>query len=195
MNSRTYGEMIEAAFAAVESIPGATLVVKPHPRAQNDPTIEDAASRHRKLRIEMTRVSSLAKSLRGVDCVLSCLSSAGIEATLAGVPVVQLVPRGAGQVLPHDRWGLLGSASSAKELTPLIQSALQERGQLKNASLGKVFANASSWGGTSDKVPNAAGRIADILLDRVTTRDGAKQSSMMSRTNREHGRPKTITHG
>lgn len=192
LNARTYDEMIEAAFAATESISDATLVVKPHPRAQKDPAILAAASRHPKLRFEWARTSSLAESLSGVDCVLSCLSSAGIEATLAELPVVQLVPRGAGRILPHDRWGMFGSASNAKELLPLIKESLQGQGRASSTSLGEVFANASFWQRTSAIVPDAANRIADILLNRAAIAAPAKQSSTIPRTNQKHGRSETV---
>jgi hypothetical protein len=178
--------MIEAAFAATEAIPGATLVVKPHPRTKRDPIIQAAVSRHPGLQVEVVRSGSLAESLRGIDCVLSCFSSAGIEATLANVPVVQLMPRGAGQILPSDRWGLLGSASSGDELLPLMKKALHGRGPSTNTARGAVFANASSWGQKSVKVPDAATRIADILLEQ------AKQSTLTSRSNKEQGRSKAV---
>jgi hypothetical protein len=192
MNSRTYGEMIEAAFAAVESVPGATLVVKPHPRTQEDSAVLGATARHDSLKVEQSKSRSLADALRGVDCVLSCLSSAGIEATLAGLPVIQLVPRGAGQILPHDQWGLAGSASNAEELLPLIREVLQARGRIKRAAFGDVFANASFWGRTSDNVPDAATRIAEILLDQVTLPSQGKQSRTKSRTREEQGSSTTV---
>jgi len=64
-----------------------------------------------------------------VDCVLSCFSSAGIDATLAGVPVIQLLPRGSGDLLPHDEWGLLGSIRSEVDLCGLLHQALDTRGK------------------------------------------------------------------
>lgn len=187
MNSRTYGEMIEAAFAAVEAVPGATLVVKPHPRSQEDSAVRHAASRHSGLAVEQIESGSLVAALQGVDCVLSCLSSAGIEATLAGLPVIQLVPRGAGQILPHDRWGLVGSASNARDLLPLIRKVLQARGSSRRAPLGDVFANAAFWGRTSANVPDAATRIAEVLLDQVDASCQSKQSRSKSRINLEQG--------
>ncbi len=181
LNSRSYGEMIEAAFAAAEAIPGATLVLKPHPRTKTDLAIEQAISRHPHLRVEPVRSGSLAQSLRGIDCVLSCLSSAGIEATLADVPVIQLVPRGAGQVLPSERWGLLGSASSAAELLPVLEEALQRQSPATNAAREVVFAGASFWRRESTGVSDSATRIADILLDHE------KQSPLLPRKNEEQG--------
>ncbi|NLS92185.1 MAG: UDP-N-acetyl glucosamine 2-epimerase [Planctomycetaceae bacterium] len=181
MNSRSYGEMIEAAFAAAESIPGATLAVKPHPRSREDAAVLAAAARHPGLRVETIKAKPLPEAMRGVDCVLSCLSSAGIEATLAGVPVIQLVPRGAGRILSHDEWGLLGSASSAQELLPLIQNALQGRIRSSAATFDKVFANTSFWEQESSNAPDAATRIADILLKQT------KQNTSVSRTDMEQG--------
>ncbi len=169
LNSRTYAEMIEAAFGAVESLPGATLIIKPHPRTKNDPIIQAARARHPNLRVETAPSPSLAESLRGVDCVLSCLSSAGIEATLAGIPVVQLVPRGAGEILPAERWGLLGSASDSAQLRPLINKGLCQSDTQDAGDLGSVFANASFWGRQSAKAPDAATRIAEILLGHGQT--------------------------
>lgn len=183
MNSRTYGEMIEAAFAALELVPGATLVIKPHPRSQKDHVVQDAASRHPKLRVEHSKAKSLPDALRSIDCVLSCLSSAGIEATLAGLPVIQLVPRGAGKILPHDRWGLAGSAATAQQLLPLIQKVLVKRGRSKMSSLGDVFANASFWGRNTKNVPDSATRIVDFVLDQQQT----KQTSRESRNNQGQG--------
>lgn len=186
MNSRSYGEMIEAAFAASESIPGATLAVKPHPRTRKDTAVLAAAARHPGLRLETVKAKSLPEAMRGVDCVLSCLSSAGIEATLAGLPVIQLVPRGAGRILSHDEWGLLGSASNARELLPLIQNALQGRIRSSAATFGKVFANPSFWEHNSAQVPDAATRIADILLKQT------KQNTSVSRTDMEQGCSATV---
>ena len=177
---------MEAAFAAAEAIPGATLVLKPHPRTKTDLAIERAISRHPDLRVEPVRSGSLAESLRGIDCVLSCLSSAGIEATLADVPVIQLVPRGAGQILPSERWGLLGSASSGTELLPLMKKALQRQSPATNTAREVVFANASFWRQESTGVPDSATRIADILLDQ------GKQSPFMPRKTEEQGRSMAI---
>ena len=170
LNSRTYAEMIEAAFGAVESLPDATLIIKPHPRTKDDPIIQAAKARHPNLRVETVRRPSLAESLRGVDCVLSCLSSAGIETTLAGIPVVQLVPRGAGEILPAERWGLLGSASNAAQLRPLINKGLRQSDKQNIGDLGSVFANAAFWGRQSAKAPDSATRIAEILLEHAGRR-------------------------
>ena len=183
MNSRTYSEMVEAAFVAAEAVPGATLVVKPHPRSQDDSATREAAARHPRVKVEHSRATSFTAALRGIDCVLSCLSSAGIEATLAGLPVIQLLPRGAGRILPHESWGLAGSASTSQELLPLIQKAIKSRGRCKNAAFGDVFANASFWGRISANVPDSATRIADILLDYRQK----KQIQTESRTNQEQG--------
>ncbi len=181
LNSRSYAEMIEAAFAAAGALDGATLVIKPHPRTRTDQTIDEAMLRHPNLPVEVVRSRSLEESLRGIDCVLSCLSSAGIEATLADIPVIQLVPRGAGQILPFDRWGLDGSAASAAELLPLLQKALSGQRPSGSTARRAVFADASFSVRGSSQAPDSAARIADILLDQ------AKPDTTAPRSNEEQG--------
>ncbi len=126
LTSRTYAEMIEAAFSAAAGIEDATLLVRPHPRSAGDPVVRAAAARHPHLATKVILGGSLAKSLRGVDCVLSCVSSAGIESTVTGLPVIQLIPRGAGPILPPDRWGVFENVSTAGELARSLRRALSE---------------------------------------------------------------------
>ncbi|MHB8897218.1 MAG: glycosyltransferase family protein [Thermoguttaceae bacterium] len=171
MNTRSYGEMVEAAFAAAEAIPAATLVVKPHPRTKSDPILEAAVARHPGLCVETVGSGSLADSLVGIDCVLSCLSSAGVEATLADVPVIQLVPRGAGQILPADRWGLFGSASDARQLLPLVNDALRRERPGHDRGRGTVFAGADCW--DRESCGDSATRITNILLAQI--KPGARE--------------------
>ena len=58
----------------------------------------------------------LDRWLAKADCVLSCVSSAGVDAALAGLPVIQLLPTGSGPILPHAAWGFHGTARTAGEL-------------------------------------------------------------------------------
>ena len=66
----------------------------------------------------------LERWLAGTDCVLSCLSSAGVDAALAGLPVIQLLPAGSGPILPHEAWGMHGTARTAKELDDQLAQVL-----------------------------------------------------------------------
>jgi hypothetical protein len=66
------------------------------------------------------RRERLADLVAAADCVLSCASSAGIEAARAGRPVIQLLPAGSGNILPAEWYGLRGSARSLEELRQLL---------------------------------------------------------------------------
>ncbi len=157
LTSRTYAEMIEAAFAAAAEIEGATLLVRPHPRSAGDPVVRAAAARHPRLAAKVVLGGSLAKSLREVDCVLSCVSSAGIESTVTGLPVIQLIPRGAGPILPPDRWGVFDNASTAAELALSLKRALGEAAGGARVGLGEVFA-----GFDDDESAADAGRVGGL---------------------------------
>jgi hypothetical protein len=89
--------------------------------------------------------------------VLSCVSSAGIEAVLAGRPVIQLAPAGGDGGLPAADWGLAGTATTAAELTPLLRAALASRGSPATAN---VFAQLGPG------APMAAAQVAEICLSK-----------------------------
>ncbi len=124
LTHRTYAEMLRMAVAAVAKIPRAQLVVKLHPRAPDDPTARAVLAGFPWLESRVVRRGSLEKWLVETDCALSCLSSAGVDATLARVPVVQLLPAGSGDILPHEAWGMAGTARTEAELQPLLAQAL-----------------------------------------------------------------------
>lgn len=154
MTGRGYAEMLWAAITTVAAIPRAQLVVKLHPRAPHDPILEKLLSTQPLRKARVVRKASLARCLRGVDCVISCGSSAGIDATLAGLPVIQLLPAGSGDVLPYDQWGLVGTARSSIELKRLLEKVLEGNGQPAAVPNPHVFAGLSG----------SAQRIADVVL-------------------------------
>jgi len=127
LTRRTYAEMLRMALAVVSTIPAAQLAVKLHPRAPDDPIARALLSRFPSMESRVISRGPLKRWLAWSDCVLSCISSAGIDATLAGVPVIQLLPAGSGDVLPHEQWGMLGTARTEPELQRLVARALQER--------------------------------------------------------------------
>ncbi|MBN2473490.1 MAG: hypothetical protein JXB62_02690 [Pirellulales bacterium] len=126
LTGRTYAEMLRTAFATVAGIDGAELLVKLHPRVSHDPVVRGLRAEFSSLRSRVTRRRPLRACLEGIDCVLSCGSSAGVEATLVGVPVIQLVPPGATGFPPHDRWGLAGTARGEAELRRWLTRVLVE---------------------------------------------------------------------
>ena len=114
LTRETHEALVDMACAAVAKIAGARIIVKLHPRTRDDGALVDVLKKHPNLRHRLVRSTKLDSLIARCDCVLSCASTAGIEAALAGVPVVQLLPAGSGNVLPAEHWGLVGSARDAQ---------------------------------------------------------------------------------
>ena len=159
LTQATHETMLDMACAAVAKLPRAKLSIKLHPRCRDDQVFRQALSRHPRLQGEIVRSKHLDRLVAHSDCVLSCASTAGIEAALAGAPVVQLLPRGSGDVLPAERWGLLGSAREPEELETLLTAALL-RGWRPPADCEQVLGETNF-----DRPRSAAERIADVLLE------------------------------
>ena len=124
LTSRSHAAMIDMACAAVSRFAGARLTIKLHPRSRDVRAFQRVLAGWPRLDVRLLRYGKIASLWAEADCVLSCASTAGIEAALAGAPVVQLLPGGSGDVLPADHWGLIGSARTLAELSPLIEAAL-----------------------------------------------------------------------
>ena len=80
LTESTYAEMLRMAVAAVARLPDANLVVKLHPRAPDDPVAEEALAGFPSLCRRVVRDEPLEGLLAEAGCVLSCVSSAGVEA-------------------------------------------------------------------------------------------------------------------
>jgi len=126
LTGRSYVEMLRMAFATVAGIDAVEMTVKLHPRTVDDPAIRALRSEFSSLRCRVVRRGPLPRWFDEIDCVLSCGSTAGVEAAMAGLPVIQLVPSGATGFPPHDRWGLAGTARCENELQRLLVRVLVE---------------------------------------------------------------------
>jgi len=155
LNRRTYAEMLRMACAAVGRLAGARLIVKLHPRAPDDPIAKATLEGFPSLSSRVVRRGPLERWLREADCVLSCLSSAGVEAALTGVPVIGLLPSGSGDVLPHDEWGMVATARSEAQLDRLLSGVFAGTWRPAAGPVGDVFANLGR---------PAAERIAEVIL-------------------------------
>lgn len=140
LTRRTYSEMLRMAFAVVARMEGAELIVKLHPRSPDDPVARAVRADFPSLRSRVVSRGPLEKWLAGVDCVLSCGSTAGVEASLAGVPVIQLAPPGASDSLPHEQWGLSGTAYSETDLDQLLARVLGQEWRPASGPDPDVFA-------------------------------------------------------
>ncbi len=125
LNTRTYAEMLRTVLAVVARRPGAQLTIKLHPRAADDPILRQVLREFPQIEARLIQRPTLEETLRGVDCVFSCGSSGGVDATLAGIPVIQILPPGVDELLPHESWGITGTAHSETELEPLLRQALE----------------------------------------------------------------------
>ncbi|MEX2121673.1 MAG: hypothetical protein WD847_18960 [Pirellulales bacterium] len=124
LTRRTHRRMIEIAFAAVARLPRARLIVKLHPRSVDDSDFRAVMARFPALDVRLVRHADCRTLVHDADCVLSCASTAGIEAAWSGAPVIQLLPLGSADILPAHRWGLLGTAREQAELDVLLARAL-----------------------------------------------------------------------
>jgi len=120
LTTASYGAMIRSAFAATARLPGVRLIVRLHPRTGRDPWVEKARQEFSQLPVRQAQRASLAECLAGADCVLSCASSAGVDAVHAGWPVIQLLPEGADELLPSEQWGFVGTARTEAEIYELL---------------------------------------------------------------------------
>ena len=138
-NRQTYAQMLRFSLASVAKIEGAELEIKLHPRAPSDPIMKSVLAEFKSLPISMVRKGPLETCVSRCDCVLSCFSTAGVEAATVGVPVIQLLPHGSADVMPHDRWGLIGSARSENELDRLLTNVLVEGWKSRDIADERVF--------------------------------------------------------
>lgn len=120
----SYADVLRASFDGALRAGCREMIVKLHPRAGRDPILDAAIADHPRLAVRLVRRGRLERLLRGIDCVLSCGSSAGIDATLSGIPVIQVLPTGASDFLSREPWGLAGTARTADELRRLLAEAL-----------------------------------------------------------------------
>ena len=157
LTSRSYAETLRTAFAVVAGLPNSELVVKLHPRAPDDPIMHSLLAGFPTLKVELARTGPPQRWYHKVDCVLSCFSTAGVEAAAAGMPVIQLLPAGSVNLLPHDEWGLLGSARTESELRRLLLDVLDGDRRLPDGPDPRVFANLER---------PAVSQIAEAVLDR-----------------------------
>jgi len=172
----SYRQMLRAAMACACAIPGARLVVKRHPRAPDDPLLPAVVAEFPALRVQIVRRQSLDQCLARAQAVISCGSTAGVEASLAGVPVIGLLPSGGTFWMPDDQWGLSGVARNETNLQRLLAQALEtetlsaRRPPVAAASTRTVPLSWTRESGHSPVVeafgPDAAARVVDEVLIR-----------------------------
>ena len=139
LTTRTYRELFRAACAAIAGLPHAELIVKLHPRYPRNEVYRQVLAEFPALRSRLLSDGRLEDLLAGAACVLSCGSSAGVEAAFHGVPTIELLPAGSAELLPAAAWGFIGIARSEAEIAALLTLALG--GQEQNPPSDEVFAH------------------------------------------------------
>jgi hypothetical protein len=124
----TFARMLRRVTRVLAEAGIARLIVKLHPRDSTSHVVRRLMSHDTNLEVRFVEQGDLATLLADVTCVLSCASSAGVEATLAGVPVIQLMPEGSADMIDDRAWGLLGTARSDRELHELLAEARADTG-------------------------------------------------------------------
>lgn len=159
LTSATHAAMLRAAGDALAALRHVRVIIRPHPRDADLTGWRNWLEQFPSLNASVIRRGRWTDWLAQADAVLSCGSSAGLEAARLGWPVVQLLPAGSGDLLNAERWGLIGTARSEAELRPLLTRALR-------VPVRRV----------QDTAPrSAAARIADWIMaspgrERVRTR-------------------------
>jgi hypothetical protein len=157
LTTENHAAMFDMVVAVLGQIAGARLTVKLHPRAKGLGSALRSLAANSPVRTVQS--SELTELFSETDCVLSCASTAGIEAAIAGAPVIQLLPTGSGNVLPADEWGFIGSARTAEELATLIPVALAPGWRREPEAASRILA---------DYGRRAAARVADDLIGRAS---------------------------
>lgn len=124
LNSRTYAIMLDWVLGCFAARRHLRLTIKKHPRAGKDAALEQGLAKHADLAARVLKREPLAACLADADCVISCGSSAGVEASAVGLPVIQLVPPAAADFLSREDWGAVGIARSAEELGAWIDAVV-----------------------------------------------------------------------
>jgi len=146
LTRETHVGMLRDAAAALGSLDNARVIVKLHPRCTDATEWRAALNKYPALKVQVVQKGHWTDWLTQADAVISCGSSAGIEAAQSGWPVVQLLPEGSGEVLASPHWGLIGSARSAAELRAMLQRALRRgRRPMEAAAADSAVRRTCDW--------------------------------------------------
>ncbi len=147
LTSESHRHMVRIACAAAATIPNIRLIIKLHPRCRDATLFQDAIAHTSRLNARIVRSGSCDAWIRRASCVLNCTSSVGVEAALAGVPVIELIPPASHDLLPASEWGAFGTARTQEELQLLFARALSA--EETEASDAQVFAHRTPHGATA----------------------------------------------
>lgn len=165
LTTAAYRQLWADCFAVLSTQRVREILVRRHPRSGHDGVWEEVRGQHRHLPQREVHEAPLPSLLAAADLVVALASSSGVEAALAGCPVIQLLPAGAPGVLPSEDWGFFGTARSAAEF-----AALWERftaGEAPPSAGGAAMRVSAAWplsvAANDGSQPTAAARIVAEL--------------------------------
>jgi hypothetical protein len=179
LTTDSYRQMLRTAFSTIAGIDGVRLTVKLHPRTPEDPLLRRTLAEFPTLDARLIRRGRLDKLLEDADCVLSCGSSAGVEAAALGLPVIQLEPARAANILPHADWGMIGSARNKRQLQELLIRVLLEGQRADPRRTAGVFANVDR---------SATAEVVNRVLGLSKTATASDKLTAESKPDRVHSR-------
>jgi hypothetical protein len=110
--------------ALAQARPGTAAVIRPHP-AEHEPEIfDDAGASYEALRVRVDSTNRIATLIAEADLCIAAVSTAALEAAVAGVPVIFLNVDGHEAPWPFDGSTDVPVARSSEELAALIPEVL-----------------------------------------------------------------------
>ncbi len=141
LTASEYARLLQLAVDVVLEQPGWELTIKLHPRDTQREWYRRFVPEGDRHRVRIDTRHTLWQLLPAHQVVLHVASGAGVEAALAGWPVVELLPRGGAELLPARPWGMQAAVSTRAELREALRR-LVEHGPRSTAEVREqVMAN------------------------------------------------------
>jgi len=138
---RMTAEQLEMALEAVSRTrPGTSVLLRPHPGDWDVASYKLFADRFPELDIETDQGSPIDQVIARCDLCLSGVSTATLQAAMAGLPVIFINPGGAHRPWPFDGGAdAFDAATDISELVAAIPAALARRGESPPEMLVEAF--------------------------------------------------------
>lgn len=176
LTERTNACMLRMALEALRTFPEYKMQIKLHPRSDSSSFATEILSGFPDLisRVEILRHGTPYQLARKAACVLSCASSAGIEAMLAHAPVIQIMPPGSVDLVNDKDWGFVTTVRKKQDLVTSLHSILNQTGHTPDlASLSNNFSNIDIPG---------TNRVTDYLLGNSARPLGSQPEHLSQNT-------------
>ncbi len=161
LSQTAYARMLKSAFEALAKNRSIRVTVKLSGASRHDLILEKALSESALSAKVIRREGSLEKRCAEAEGVLSFSYHDGIEATLYGTPVIQVLTSTADKEAARQRWGFAATVDTESTLETALDRLFKQTAapSLAAPSLAGPIMNFGGWEET------AASRVADLILD------------------------------